>query len=100
MKKYYAVFGVNGLGVYDKYYLVENSRKYLQHFRCKRCDSRMEAESVAINGYNSFQTFSDAIRFDGRLEKMNWIEYPYLRRKEGIAMVKVEVVKPLVVYSS
>ena len=98
MKKYYAVYGTNGLGVYSDYAMAEKTRQYLQHYRCKKCDSYAQAESIAINGYNSFQTFSGAVRFEGYLMKLNWTEYPYLKRKEGIAMVNVDIVKPITIY--
>ena len=97
MGKYYAVYGKNGLGIYNNYTMAEKNRNYLQHYRCKKCDSWAEAESIAINGYNSFQTFAGAIKFEGYLEKLNWTEYPYLKRKAGMVMVNVDIVKPIII---
>ena len=36
MGKYYAVYGKNGLGVYNNYAMAEKNRNYLQHYRCKK----------------------------------------------------------------
>lgn len=99
MGKYYAVYGKNGLGIYGNYSMAEKNRQYLQHYRCKRCDTYAEAENTAVDGYNSFQTFPGAIRFEGYLEKLNWTEYPYLRRKAGFAMIQTDIVKPIVICS-
>lgn len=51
MNRYYAVYGTNGLGVYDNYYKVEQSRPYIKKFRTKRFDTLEEAAEYAETGH-------------------------------------------------
>ena len=51
-KKYYAVSGSNGVGVYDNYHMVEKNRKFLKKAKCKGFDSLEEAAASAKHSFN------------------------------------------------
>ena len=75
MKKYYAVYGKNGLGVFTAYSAVLTAKEFLSHFNCKKCDVRHEAEMIAIAKYNELQDYPGGKRFYGSLVKNNWVYY-------------------------
>ena len=89
MKKYYAVYGKNGLGVFTEYSEVLKSKNFLSHFNCKKCDVRYEAETVAITEYNKMQNYPGSKIFVGSLEKNNWVYYPKKMAERIVPIVKM-----------
>ena len=75
MKKYYAVYGKNGLGVFTDYSAVLIAKEFLSHFNCKKCDVRHEAETLAITKYNELQDYPGGKRFSVSRVKNNWVYY-------------------------
>ena len=78
--KYYAVWGSNGLGVYDSYDKVEKNRGFLTAFNCKKFPDFEEAEKHAAEKYNSLQEDETALAGQELRLKLNWVTY----RKEII----------------
>ena len=47
-RKFYAIFGLNAVGVADKWYKVNRARKYIKSFNNKSFDTFEEAEMYAL----------------------------------------------------
>lgn len=85
-KVFYAVYGINGVGVYDDYEKVCESHQYLSQFHCKKFKSFLSARFHAWDGYNMLQELDDP---DAMLQDRDRskIKYNYLLfRKQIIKM--------------
>lgn len=52
-KKFYGIYGKNGIGIYREWDMVEKSRRYIFGFRVKGFYSYIEAEEFVIKGFIS-----------------------------------------------
>ncbi len=79
-KKYGAMYGRNGLGVYDNILRAGESMEYLIQPKCKAFQSLEDAIAWAKEGYNNI--LMDEFAMDGYYEdadmKINWM---YFRKK-------------------
>lgn len=75
-KRFYAVYGRNGLGVYTDYEKVLVSKPYLgKGFKVKGYEDREEACMDCIDGYNNLQEELDVCYMASSLEKNNFTIY-------------------------
>ena len=75
-KKFYAVYGSNGLGIYTDYDKVLMAKKYLgKGFKVKGYADRKEACVDCINGYNNLQEDMDVWYTEGSLDKNDFTIY-------------------------
>jgi len=79
MRKYYGVYGENGLGVCNNYGIAYGKRKYVRGIRIKKFESKEEAVEYSVEGYNSLQdnyVFASRAKESMLLESsVNWIFY-------------------------
>lgn len=80
MRKYYGVYGENGLGVCNNYGIAFGKKQYIKGMRIKKFDSKEEAAEYSVDGYNSLQDQYDVnvlAKESMLLESTgNWIFYP------------------------
>lgn len=76
-KKYGAMYGKNGLGVYDDMLRADESMKYLIQPKCRAFKSLADAIAWAKEGYNNI--LMDEFALDGYYEqadmKLNWLYF-------------------------
>lgn len=76
--KFYAVSGVNGLGVYDDYDKVMESSRYIACFKCKKFNDFEDAKRAAEDMYWDLQ--KDNI-FGYTIPEIRKINFIYYRKK-------------------
>lgn len=80
MRKYYGVYGENGLGVCNDYDIAYGKRQYVRGIRIKKFESKEEAVQYSVEGYNSLQDnyVFDLLAKESMLleSSVNWIFYP------------------------
>ena len=82
-KKFYAVWGTNGVGVYNDWNEVLCARPYLKNFHSEKYDNFKDAERKALWEYNLLQEESCIEYFNGPLS-LNYIMYKkQIKQKMG-----------------
>lgn len=82
-KRYYAVWGTNGVGVCDAWEEVIGVKPYLKKFRSEKFDNFKDAERKALWEYNLLQEESCITYFNGPLS-VNYIIYnKQIKQKMG-----------------
>lgn len=100
MRKYYGVYGENGLGVCNNYGIAYGKRKYVRGIRIKKFDSKEEAVQYSVEGYNSLQDnyVMDLMAKESMLleSSVNWIFYSReIREYNTNLKVMVHIVRRL-----
>lgn len=73
-KKYYAVWGSNGVGIFDNWDKVQDARPYIKKFGTEKFNNWEDAERKALWEFNLFQDESCLSYFNGPLS-LNYVLY-------------------------
>lgn len=71
-KKFYAVAGINGYGVYDNYKGVLKNREYVKSHRVKGFQTYAEAETYAYDTYSKLQEGQPDFYRIEKIDRINW----------------------------
>jgi len=71
-KKFYAIWGTNGAGVFDDWGYAEHARKYLKKSGIKKFNCFTEAEDYVIDILNEILPLDVQAPFNMRLNKLKF----------------------------